>query len=57
MLDQTLIDAFADYIKPDVPNATWLEKGLIDDAPITAKLVFKQLQEIEEDARKRGIEI
>jgi hypothetical protein len=57
MTDPELVELIAPYIKEDFPKDNWVEKGLVDDAPLSAVLAFKEFKEIEESAKKHGIEV
>ena len=55
MIDPALIDQFFSYLKD--PLKDWLEMGLVDDAPLSAQIAFEHYVKIQENAKKRGIEI
>ena len=57
MIDREFLDLFVKYIKEDASKDTWLEKGLVENAPITAVMAFEQYRQMEELAQKEGIEI
>ena len=45
------------YIKSDPSKISWVEMGLVDDAPMSAKLAFDKFMEIVRYEKERGIEV
>ena len=48
--------AFIDYIDNSKVGLSWEEKGLIENAPESAKEAFRQYKNMKEAFRKEGIE-
>ena len=55
MLNPAFVGKFIDWLKPG--DKQWEDRGLKDDAPESAKIAYKEYQEIMKEAEKKGYEI
>ena len=53
MIKAEYIEPFYHYLKP--VKGTWLERGLVENAPPEAVKAFEKFKELKEKAKKMGL--